>query len=93
MSGFKGTKGPWVHRQYLEGQNSVRTLDDTRKICVPRVHNREESDANMLLISKAPEMLEMLEKISDRLLVYSLTYEDDELGEQAKELIKSATEL
>lgn len=58
--------------------------------------NKKESDeskANALLISKAPEMLEMLERISERLDVYSMSDKDDKLVVEAIELIKSATEI
>jgi len=88
MGNFKGTKGKWVHMEFPEGQNSVRNLDGSRKICVPRVHNREESNANMLLISKAPEMLEMLEWLVDSKLLYTTRAELEII-----KLIKEATEL
>lgn len=64
---FKGTEGPWHLNRYSEGQMSVRNANETRKICVSRVNNSEESEANLQLISKAPEMLEMLEKIDNDL--------------------------
>lgn len=89
MSNFKGTKGPWIHVKFIDGQNSVRTVDDTRKICVPRVQNRDESDANMLLISKAPEMLEMLEKLHPIFKELNV----NPLANEIEQLIKSCTEL
>jgi hypothetical protein len=89
---FKGTKGKWVLRTFPEGQMSVRNESDTRKICVPRVQNYEESLANLLLISKAPEMLEMLKNINKSL---SMTKLHTSLinKEEIKQLIKEATEL
>lgn len=84
---FKGTKGKWVLKTFPEGQISVRNDIDTRKICVPRVQNYEESLANLLLISKAPEMLEMLIRMRDN--------EDWDITDllDLKQLIKEATEI
>lgn len=84
---FKGTKGKWVLKTFIEGQMSVRNEDDTRKICVSRVNNHEESLHNLLLISTAPEMLSMLNRIYTKKTV---TF-DDLL--KIKELINKATEL
>lgn len=65
---FKGTSGKWKLAYNDYGYyTSVRNLDNTRKVCVSRVNNMIESNANMLLISKAPEMLEMLEKAKSEL--------------------------
>ena len=93
MAEFKGTKGKWVHMEFPEGQNSVRTVDGNRKICVPRVHNRDESDANMQLISKAPEMLEMLEMLVKEFDVEFTNQYQFDLHSKAKQLIKEATEI
>ena len=87
MSEFKGTKGKWVLKTFPEGQMSVRNERDTRKICVPRVQNYEESLANLLLISKAPEMLAMLERLSNHFGLFP----DDR--DSIKKLIKEAKEL
>ena len=86
---FKGTKGKWILKTFPEGQISVRNEIDTRKICVPRVQNYEESLANLLLISKAPEMLEMLKECKEAL---------DRIGHgiieaKIEQLIKEATEI
>jgi len=84
---FKGTKGKWILKTFPEGQMSVRNESDTRKICVPRVQNYEESLANLLLISKAPEMLEMLIRMRDN--------DDWDITDllDLKQLIKEATEI
>lgn len=90
---FKGTKGKWVLRTFPYGQMSVRTLDDSRKICVSRVQNNEESEYNLKIISKAPEMLEMLEKVLD---VIAPEFPDDDqynLIVSIKQLIKEATTI
>jgi hypothetical protein len=82
---FKGTKGNWRLANNEYGYyTSVRNLDDTRKVCVSRVNNQIESNANMLLISKAPEMLEMLKRLVQPDLDISDLIE-------AEKLIKEAT--
>ena len=85
MTQFKGTKGKWQLLRFSEGQMSVRNKDNTRKICVSRVQNYDESLANLLLISKAPEMLEMLEELKD--------YLGSDVREKVEQLIKEATEI
>lgn len=84
MTNFKGTKGKWVITQQL---GSVITLGHP-KIDVWERGVAEEMEANALLISKAPEMLEMLE---------SCVLAFEQLGmkqpEGIKQLIKEATEL
>lgn len=90
---FKGTKGKW---QIGEIKHSV--WGENRKGCIADctgVHNKhfyigftsEESEANALLISKAPEMLEMLKRFvkSDDLQIEDFI--------EAEQLIKEATEL
>jgi hypothetical protein len=90
MTNFKGTKGKWILRQFPEGQMSVRTVDDSRKICVSRVHNYEESEANLLLISKSPQMLEMLEKLTCANPIHEGYHQ---LRLEAINLIKEATSI
>ena len=88
---FKGTKGNWKLTENEYGYyTSVRNLDDSRKVCTSRINNQIESNANLLLISKAPEMLEMLDKIIKE-------HETDTKSWstilEIKQLIKEATEL
>ena len=92
MAEFKGTRGKWKLANNEYGYyTSVRNIDDTRKICVSRVNNMLESNANMLLISKATEMLEMLKMwcmdMEERGKAYGDCYT------MTKQLIKEATEL
>lgn len=88
MSEFKGTKGKW---EFLNTELADFHL--TTVICEKEViaHiNSEKSNriANALLISKAPEMLEMLKEISnDRL------WGTDDDFNKLEQLIKEATEL
>jgi hypothetical protein len=89
MSNFRGTKGKWKLAENEYGYyTSVRNLDDSRKICTSRVNNQNESNANLLLISKAPEMLEMLENI------YTERINGGDFDtREVYRLIKEATEL
>jgi hypothetical protein len=92
MSNFRGTRGKWELAENEYGYyTSVRNLDDSRKICTSRVNNQNESNANLLLISKAPEMLEMLEKFVSLNPQSSIQISD--LMDEAEKLIKKATEL
>ena len=84
---FKGTKGKW----------SVKHLDDIfienefgEQICempAKGIIKYETWRENALLISKAPEMLALLQRMVDENM---LSHLGDELAEQ---LIKEATEL
>jgi hypothetical protein len=84
MSEFKGTKGKWEAR--LKGQIASAVYCDNTQICM-RARSTTEAKADMLLISKAPEMLEMLQYFVDNNML-SVVGE-----EMAVKLIKQATEL
>lgn len=101
MSNFRGTRGKW----YMHPHAFMCVTSDSMSIanCAVKTSNVNtdeliaEQKANALLISKAPEMLEMLEKIIQG---YSKApgemWIPDYIGnhiEDAKKLIKSATEL
>lgn len=88
MSEFKGTKGKW----FIDENRDVITeiKDYMGDIVCLKPEEWEESmenwEANALLISKAPEMVEMLRKL----------YTEDLLKDNADDvlkLIKEATEL
>jgi hypothetical protein len=81
MGTFKGTKGKWVHSRI----NAVYALND-ECIAITYTNNKE---ANARLISKAPEMLEMLEKLVE---LHELGHHIGQY-EMAQQLIKEATEL
>lgn len=78
---FKGTKGKWVlNNHVIESYlgNDIAEVWDS---------NDEENQANALLISKAPEMLELLQSlVSSEMTPLAIR-------KQAKQLIKEATEL
>lgn len=81
---FKGTKGKWE----LSENGGVYVTSNIGMIC-DLVTSSKEDKANALLISKAPEMLEMLKKckiMCDHLNIHHVSNE-------LNALIKEATEL
>ena len=107
MENFKGTKGGWIVKHSLKNNqwNVVGTLLG-HKYKVARCpyefldglddYNRREyleAKANALLISKAPEMLEMLKKVYDSIVMQSEIEYGSEMHWQIEDLIKEATEL
>ena len=92
---FKGTRGKWRKFQLPNGNMKI-TCDDWREFAeieFKHWQNTEERRKqclyNALLISKAPEMLEMLKKckmICDHLNIHHVSNE-------LNKLIKEATEL
>jgi hypothetical protein len=76
---FKGTKGKWVL--------SIDPLENCNIICGNFYIGESRNKYDALLISKAPEMLEMLKRFvnSDDLDITDFM--------DAKQLIKEATEL
>jgi hypothetical protein len=99
---FKGTKGNWkISTDNEMGTLITSTHPQNRDIATiwkydaTFLENRE-AKANALLISKAPEMLEMLKKV---LIHVDWSYETWTsnhgliIEEEIKELIKEATEL
>jgi hypothetical protein len=106
---FKGTKGTWrvINGWDKEGNGKffpsvvLHGPDDDkqygRNIIVINVSHDQRPEsimANALLISKAPEMLEMLNSI---IKLFYKEYSEDSIGgvklKKAKQLIKEATEL
>jgi len=100
---FQGTQGEWVYENrngnyYIQKQNS-----QTRKEFIGQMLYvgktteplSKEGEYNALLVSKAPEMLEMLKVARDKFL--DLKYEHDsslkDIQWEIEELIKQATEL
>jgi hypothetical protein len=85
---FKGTKGPWravnngPHWNNKGIDNWVIEWSLDGELVSDHVYDKYDA----LLISKAPEMLEMLKKIH-------LTYELVGMSKELEELIKSATEI
>lgn len=74
MTNFKGTKGKW---QVVFAGKDIQLINS----------KDNEQEANALLISKAPEMLEMFEKLSIQF------GSDGSIGQEIRKLIKEATTL
>ena len=104
---FKGTKGKWVIKDYR--QETVLSLSKDRKDIViaecgnfydvtgsyHRTHE-DEQNANALLISKAPEMLEMLHKAKlelSRIKGSMMAHPDCEEGSEFDDYTNSAEEV
>jgi hypothetical protein len=93
----KFTKGKWVDKSHLSKDMThiVRRIDteDGTSICIVRTNNQEQAEANTLLISKAPEMLEMLEALISAFESENLELYQQIRIENAKQLIQEATEI
>jgi hypothetical protein len=96
MGEFKGTKGKWELKNNEYGYNTSVFTDNSqnpfRTICVSRVNDQEQNNANLLLISKAPEMLEMLKKCKEYFLLKT-DAKSEERADAIGQLIKEATQI
>lgn len=95
--GFKGTKGKWNierHQHQLCGDYLIIDENDYQLAIADNeyIQDYEKTKANALLISKAPEMLEMLHRI-ENILTYDTIEPNSPLQEEIYNLIKQATEL
>jgi hypothetical protein len=95
MSEFKGTKEPWVYEVTKKNKIVVKIGLKGNFIQLGTIYDDDcnnakcckiEEHANALLISKAPEMLEMLK-------IYQQLTDSKQIYEEIQQLIKSATEL
>ena len=92
---FKGTKGKWdIFRQ--DNDIYIETESGNAAICsIVGGVGLEQDEANALLISKAPEMLEMLKEFE--IMCNKLQFPTEttlrEMRNKAKQLIKEATEI
>jgi hypothetical protein len=96
---FKGTKGKWEVNKtfYKQGEDSYIPIKsnvqnrgwiaEAKWAHVNEGMEIEEFEANALLISKAPEMLEFI------IMVYNTMPDRSIIKEKAGQLIKEATEL
>lgn len=99
---FKGTKEKWNLTIPKESNGYVHIGDDGRIATCYTVNYSEdilgvsdETRANALLISKAPEMLEMLKTIVSEFSHYKSAHGTSKCGAilKAEELIEEATEI
>lgn len=90
MSEFKGTKGKWEVSEANDNSGLHYIQSSVRNALVARTCYMPLSKADALLISKAPEMLEMLKEVlAGR--IRPREYQSE--WELVNELIKSATEV
>jgi hypothetical protein len=91
MSEFKWTKGKWkaVGLEVWKAEGNPLIIGKAHQHNLNNM-GLQEQQANALLISKAPEMLEMLVYFIG-ILQHTEGYQED--IKQAKQLIKEATEL
>jgi hypothetical protein len=92
---FKGTNQKWGYRPQAISKNGfyIETINKNHMgTFIGEVggglQDLKEIEANALLISKSPEMLEMLKKIVSCYHIYEF-----EILDEAKQLIKEATEI
>ena len=92
---FKGTKGKWEKVTADWDLNQSVYLEDTEEIICDVKSLSHNAIYDALLISKAPEMLEMLQKIVLMTEICNGTFEDfrERYNTEIKQLIKEATEL
>ncbi|UTG62415.1 hypothetical protein J2O09_05520 [Elizabethkingia anophelis] len=103
MSEFKGTKGHWnlghnvvkVNEHSMMFLSVYRTIVTNKIVAVVYSENNIEQEvrANAKLISKAPEMLQMLNKCADYFLNIPNNIQAEENAEAILQLIKECTEL
>ena len=97
---FKGTKGK---RRYSNEYECITTsrigiVEGSKTICHIKQNpsfdfSGNEAKANALLISKAPQMLEMLKDAAQNLRNGNTSNAKLEMAEKIEQLIKEATEL
>ena len=92
---FKGTKGKWEKVTADWDLNQSVFLEDTEEIICDVKSLSHNAIYDALIISKAPEMLEMLQKIVLMTEICNGTFEDfrERYNTEIKQLIKEATEL
>ena len=90
---FKGTKGKWNPKQNPILKNEMYVDSEYSIICNlndANFHTELEMEANALLISKAPEMLEMLINWVNQYDGYG-DFLTAELLKKTRQLVKEAT--
>lgn len=96
---FKGTKGKWYLQEFTDVYTNIVRCDngkgnETLWICNLHGESAENRNRyNAQLISKAPEMLEMLKKCTEILGDAPLGSEMTEWVSEANKLIKEATTI
>jgi hypothetical protein len=100
MSEFKGTKEPWVYEVTKKNKIVVKIGLKGNFIQLGTIYDDDcnnakcckiEEHANALLISKAPEMLEMLKELCNDTETWSHLFPSQQ--EKIEQLIKEATKI
>lgn len=87
---FKGTKGKWITKSGDVYSDQQEDNPHKNPICDVYYWSDQEGQANTLLISKAPEMLEMLKYCLELFGEYGLPSHQ---YDKVIKVIKEATEL
>ena len=95
---FKGTKGKWYLQEYTDDYTNIirvkTDISDTIFLGSSSQNPKPEYRANALLISKAPEMLEMLKEVIEfTKKVQAPSTSALFLRQEIEQLIKEATEI
>lgn len=104
MTNFKGTKGKWVfddEEMKIKGSGDANGRTVIANVSPKMDYSRgmATQQANTLLISKAPDMLEMLEKVSNILNVDEFLHDTSirqyfyHQIQEINDLIKESTKL
>lgn len=102
MSKFKGTKGEWKFEYDNSSSEWFDIFSDNGSLLNRNYNNKdksfEEIKANALLISKSPQMLEMLKSVLELQKEYYGNATDTHFtliskAKEIEQLIKEATEL
>lgn len=91
---FKGTKGKW--ELYFDDRSLEKYIKTEHKFIARVGFGNEENNANALLISKAPEMLEMLQKAKvelSRIKGAMMAHPDCTEGSEFDDYTNSAEEI
>ena len=91
MTNFKGTKGKWQFVRY-EKTFTIETFGITNWTILQTITNEPQDESNAKLIAFAPEMLQMLDELIYAFDKENLNSYQEERIEEAKQLIKKATE-
>ena len=91
MANFKGSKGKWQFVRY-EKTFTIETFGITNWTILQTITNEPQDESNAKLIAFAPEMLQMLDELIYAFDKENLNGYQEERIEEAKQLIKKATE-
>ena len=91
MTNFKGSKGKWQFVRY-EKTFTIETFGITNWTILQTITNEPQDESNAKLIAFAPEMLQMLDELIYAFDKENLNGYQEERIEEAKQLIKKATE-